>query len=124
MDKTRLFRPADALLILLILLAVLLGLRPRLSGTGVSASIIQNGEVCAIVDLTDPTRREYVFDGNFPLTIVAENGTVYFATADCPDQVCVRSGRLSHPGDTAACLPAGIVIRVDGSAFGVDGVTG
>ena len=34
--------------------------------------------------------------------------------ARCPDKVCERAGRLSHPGDTAACVPAGVAVTVTG----------
>ena len=36
----------------------------------------------------------------------------------------LKSGKLTRPGDTAACLPAGVVIRLDGSEKRHDALTG
>lgn len=48
--------------------------------------------------------------------IVVEHGRVRFEVSDCPDQVCVRTGWISRPGQTAVCLPAGIIIKIVGEA--------
>ena len=63
----------------------------------------------------DTDREETVFgkDG-LTLTVVIEDGCAYVREADCPDQVCVHTGRLINAGDTAACLPAGVVLTVEG----------
>ena len=36
-----------------------------------------------------------------------------FESSDCPDQICVRSGKLSRAGESAGCLPAVVVIKVE-----------
>ena len=36
--------------------------------------------------------------------------------ADCPDRICVGSGGLSRPGETAACLPHGLLLEVKGGS--------
>ncbi|MGI6264034.1 MAG: NusG domain II-containing protein [Acutalibacteraceae bacterium] len=56
------------------------------------------------------------------VTLRVENGRIRFLESDCPDRVCVNSGWLSRAGQTAACVPAGIAVRVTGDA-GVDGVS-
>ena len=33
------------------------------------------------------------------------NGAAGFVCSDCPDQICVRSGFISQPGQMAVCLP-------------------
>lgn len=48
------------------------------------------------------------------LTVEVADGAARVAASDCPDQVCVRTGWLSRPGETAACVPAGILLRIDG----------
>lgn len=125
MTKTRILRPADIVLIGLIAAASLLMLRMRPTQAGAAAEIYRDGERCVTIDLTDPERRTYTFDGAYPLTIVAENGAVWFAEASCPDRVCVQSGKLTRAGESAACLPAGIVVRIRGaSSPAADGITG
>lgn len=53
------------------------------------------------------------------------DGTICFEESDCPDQVCVRSGRLGAVGQSAACLPNHLVLKiVSGPGDGVDAETG
>ncbi len=44
-----------------------------------------------------------------------KDGAVAFHTSDCRDRTCIRTGFLSHPGQTAVCLPNEIVLRIDGA---------
>ncbi|MGI6731568.1 MAG: NusG domain II-containing protein [Anaerovoracaceae bacterium] len=39
-------------------------------------------------------------------------GGIGFIQSDCPDQVCVRSGKLHQVGDFAACLPNGLILKI------------
>lgn len=57
------------------------------------------------------------------LSVEIDGGRVRVAHSDCPDQVCVHSGWLSKNGQTAACVPAGVSVRVIGGSQEVDGVT-
>ncbi len=54
----------------------------------------------------------YHYEGNYPVELVVEDGTIRFANARCPDHDCERFGRLSKPGEWAACLPAQVVVRL------------
>jgi len=47
-----------------------------------------------------------------------------FQEASCPDQVCVRTGRLSKSGQGAVCLPAKVTIQVTGPEREFDAYTG
>ncbi len=57
------------------------------------------------------------------LSIEIAGGRVRVLDSNCPDQVCVHSGWLSKNGQTAACVPAGVSVRVVGGSQEVDGVT-
>ena len=48
------------------------------------------------------------------VTVVVEDGAVRFSHSDCPDQLCVNSGALKTEGAAAACVPAGVTLRVIG----------
>lgn len=48
------------------------------------------------------------------VTLRVEPGRICFTQSDCPDGLCVKSGWLSRPGETAVCLPERITIRVIG----------
>ena len=47
------------------------------------------------------------------MTLEVREHAVRVLHSDCPDQICVRSGKLSRAGESAACLPAGVVIKVE-----------
>ncbi len=64
--------------------------------------------------LTDHREETIVGNNGLKLTLVIEDGAAYVHQADCPDQVCVHTGRLTRSGDSAACLPAGVVLTVRG----------
>jgi len=56
----------------------------------------------------------------------AEPG-VLVARADCPTQDCVHTGLITRSGQSIVCLPARIIIRLEGGAAeggGVDAVLG
>ena len=45
--------------------------------------------------------------------------------ADCPNQVCVRTGWRNRAGDVIVCAPNKTIVRISGSrSGGVRGVTG
>ena len=45
---------------------------------------------------------------------------IAFVKSDCPDQICVRTGFRSRPGQMAACLPNGLVLSVISDSPGDD----
>ncbi|MGI6621803.1 MAG: NusG domain II-containing protein [Clostridiaceae bacterium] len=85
------------------------------------AIISQNNTVLDSVRL-DELEERYTIDyqGEYPGTIEAEKGRIRFSHAECPDQVCVRTGWINRPGQIAVCLPAGIIIRIEGKDTDVD----
>ena len=67
--------------------------------------------------------------GTPPLDHASPSGEagVQVAWADCPTQDCVRTGLISRGGQSIICLPARIVIRLEGGVpdnGGVDAVLG
>ena len=49
--------------------------------------------------------------------------TAKMANADCRDQVCVRTGTLTHAGQAAVCLPHRVVLKLVGvNDSGIDAV--
>ena len=41
-----------------------------------------------------------------------ETGAVRFESSDCPDQICVHAGWMRLPGQSAACLPNKLIVKV------------
>ncbi|MDL2280766.1 NusG domain II-containing protein [Selenomonadales bacterium OttesenSCG-928-I06] len=44
--------------------------------------------------------------------IEIKNGTVEMIKADCPDQICVKSGLISIPSQQIVCLPNKVIVKV------------
>jgi hypothetical protein len=74
------------------------------------AEIAVDGQVTETV----PLGREgaYSPSGRPGVRISVRGGMVGFIRSDCPDKVCVHSGFLSIPGQSAVCLPNRVVVRV------------
>ena len=79
------------------------------SGDKLYAEVWQNDTLIERVQLTDATDRTIKLDGN---TIVLSGKTAKMADADCRDQVCVRTGTLTHAGQAAVCLPHRVVLKL------------
>jgi hypothetical protein len=43
---------------------------------------------------------------------VYDDGSIAFVRSDCPDQICVQTGKLSRRGQIAACLTNEVYIRI------------
>jgi hypothetical protein len=43
-----------------------------------------------------------------------EDGSVRVIQSDCPEQICIRSGRVSRPGQWIACVPHRVFIEIQG----------
>jgi len=46
--------------------------------------------------------------------IFIEDGKIRFQESNCPDQVCVNTGFVHRAGEIAACVPAGVLVRIVG----------
>lgn len=94
-----------------LLLAALIWVFPLLGERGAYAAVEQNGEDVAELSLSE--ERELRISG---CTVRVENGAVYVAESDCPDRVCVRTGKISKEGETVICVPNKISIRISGES--------
>ncbi len=109
----------DALVIGLILcLASFLFLirAPGSDGAGV-AVITRDGKVLERIALgANGQTLHFIVDGDYHNEIMVSGGRICFSESDCPDKVCVHTGWLSKPGQTAVCLPNRVVITIEGAA--------
>ena len=48
------------------------------------------------------------------LKIVIDSRAVYVEESTCRDGICMKAGRISRPGDSLICVPAGVSITVNG----------
>jgi len=85
------------------------------------AIISQNNTVIEKVELNRITGRYLInYYGEYPGTIEVNNGKIRFLSAECPDQVCVNTGWIDRPGQIAVCLPAGVIIKIEGVQTDLD----
>lgn len=117
MEKRKLFGKGDFILIVAAAAAAAaLFLLMRFDyGQNVKGEIIVDGEIYKTVELKQGQKEHFLIDGTksgIDCEILAENGEIKFVSSQCRDKICVTAGALSHKGDTAACLPAGVLIRI------------
>ena len=91
------------------------------SGDKLYAEVWQNDQLIERVALTDSTDKTIDLDGHN--VIVLHGKTAEIQSADCPDQVCVRTGRLTRAGQVAVCLPNRVILKLTGtSTDGIDAI--
>lgn len=113
----KLFRKGDiAVVAVIILIAAAFMLWSNSKSEAPQAVITVNGEAVETVDLQSVKEKRIIIPDTSPsVAITAENGEIWFETAECEDKLCIASGKLSKHGDTAVCLPAKTAITVTGS---------
>ncbi|RHW63818.1 NusG domain II-containing protein [Clostridium botulinum] len=93
------------------------------------AVIKQNGKIIEKVDLSKvKEKRQLKINYNDKNhkgynVIEIDKGSIRFIDADCPDKVCIKSGVLKKPGETAACLPHKLIITIEKNDKEVDEVS-
>ncbi|MCR5545181.1 MAG: NusG domain II-containing protein [Lachnospiraceae bacterium] len=104
----------DIILILIILVISGAGLfvlhATKSSGSFVKITV--DGNVVATYDLSvNQTYELEGYEGGYNILVI-ENGEAYFREADCPDLVCVKSGKIHKVGETIVCLPHRVVAEI------------
>ena len=56
--------------------------------------------------------------------LIIEGGEVWLLEADCPNQLCVKMGKIRSAGQSIVCLPHRLVVRIVGGASPLDAVMG
>ncbi|EQB3098747.1 NusG domain II-containing protein [Clostridium botulinum] len=93
------------------------------------AVIKQNGKIIEKVDLSKVKEKRQLKinyndkDHKGYNIIEIDKGSIRFIDADCSDKVCIKSGVLKKPGETAACLPHKLIITIEKNDKEVDEVS-
>ncbi len=111
----KLIRPLDIILIAVLLLGGIgFHLYSKNTTSGATAVIYIDGEIFESIELEKAEKSyELVLPCSPSATLYVEKGCISFKNADCPDKLCVGTGKLRHRGDTAACLPAEVVVTIE-----------
>ncbi|MCI8553959.1 MAG: NusG domain II-containing protein [Clostridiales bacterium] len=124
-QKRQLLRKGDMLIIAVLLAVVcLLLLVTRYGSRPGAAAVVTTPEETFSLPLNVSQVCELKGRGGIPVVLEIGDGQIRFQSSSCPDRLCVNSGWLSHAGQSAACVPAGIAVRLIGAPDdGVDAVT-
>lgn len=90
------------------------------TGDRLYAEVWQDNQLVERVALTDDTDRTIDLDGHN--VIVLYGKTARMESADCRDQVCVRTGTLTRAGQVAVCLPNRVVLKIVGETGEIDAI--
>ena len=105
------WRAADFIVIAVVLLcAFAIWLYPFLSSEGTSAKIEHAGKSQS-VSLAENRIIELE-----NATVKVENGEIFIEEAQCPDSVCIKTGKISREGESIICVPNQIVITIEGDS--------
>ena len=92
---------------------------------GGMAVITVDGEEMLRVSLSEPhTYIRQDQSGEVLNTVVVRDGRVCVESANCPDQICVRTGWIEYDGQMIVCLPHKLIVTVRGGNPGMDAYTG
>ena len=70
-----------------------------------------DGDVVARYSLSE--NGEYELNGGTNILRI-EGGKAFLTSADCPDHLCVKQGRIYRTGETITCLPNRVTVTVYG----------
>ena len=77
------------------------------------AEIYLGSELLKTVNLSSGENSTFSIPGNENVVFhLYEDGTIAFEKSDCPDQICVHSGKLHIVGQSAACLPNALILKI------------
>ena len=115
----------DIVLIVGCLLAALIccGLWLLIRRDGAAVIVEQDGRETARYALTEDRTVRIEGQGGYNLLVI-EGGEVWLSEADCPNLLCVKTGKIRYAGQSIVCLPHKLAVRIGGGASGLDAVTG
>ena len=110
---------------ILLLLSMTAFLLLRLLPSGAVAVVERNGSIILRQELSaldSPIEREIQGENGITLIVVLSPDGAAVRSSECPDKICVNTGTLHKAGESAVCLPAKVVLRLEGGS-GVDGIS-
>lgn len=134
-------RKADVILLIVLVAlglaaSAVLAMQRGDAGTNAKVVIKSGGSVYATYPLSEnktikvsaPQQSGEDADGNEQPesynVVIIDGGSVSVSKASCKNQVCVRHGSISHPGENIVCLPNRLIVSIEGGkGGGYDSIT-
>lgn len=109
-------KKADIIIVsvILIISAVsLVSYRSLFGGKAAKAQIYYKSQLVETVDLSAGVDKRFKIEQTPNVVFhVYKDGNICFEEANCPDKICIRAGKLHIIGESAACLPNSIVMKI------------
>lgn len=109
-------RKTDFIIIAAVALLALISLTVYLkviNKKGVYAEIYYQSKLVKTVDLSAGQDKLFSIEQEPDITFhLYKDGSIAFVHSDCPDKVCIESGKLNMAGQYAACLPNQVYVRI------------
>lgn len=110
------FKKTDMIIIGVILVFAVIFMvlyRTKFSDQPAVAEIYYYSELVETVRLDEKVDKTFSIPQNDNVVFhLHEDGTLQFEESDCPDKVCINTGKISMVGESAACLPNSIVVKI------------
>ena len=113
------FLIAGCLLAALVCCGLLLGLRKD----GGAVVVEQDGRETARYALDEDRTVRIEGEEGYNLLVI-QGGEAWLSEADCPTQLCVKTGKIRYAGQSLVCLPHRLAVRIVGGVSALDAVTG
>lgn len=92
-------------------------------GGPIEAVITSKGKVVRKITLPVNVPSTFVVQGRLgSATVAVKDGQIRMLEASCPGGICLKQGWIEHPGQSIACIPGEILVRIEGAAR-LDAVT-
>jgi len=110
------FKKTDVLIVIAIVLIAIGSwaiYRFTYSSKPAKAEIYYKSELIRTVDLnTGVEKRFSIPQDEHVVFLLKKDGSISFEQSDCPDKICVKTGNLNRIGESAACLPNEIILKI------------
>lgn len=109
------FRWGDIIVILVLLAGCALSIPLLTANTPQIVDIYKDNNLVATYSLTH-SNVVSIEGKNDTMTIAIKEASVEVINVHCPHRLCMKTGRITHPGQQIVCVPNHILITISGSS--------
>lgn len=127
MKFLQMFKKGDIIIFVVILLIAVLCWIPFINAQTdqLVCEISKDNTIIKRIALKQGFSQTIAVKGDLGKSVIQiQDNSVWFKSSDCPDKVCVHTGKLTHAGQIAVCLPNHIIVKLIGNQTEVDAIVG
>ena len=87
-----------------------------------TAQIMLDGKCVKKIDLSAAKDYTFTLENCENVHFEIKNHQIRFVNVNCPDHLCEQFGFISHPGQTALCMPNRVSVTIVGTDAKTDGI--